>query len=967
MRHWKVGIGLFIGILALLVPQHCLANAASGALYFNLNKKTETQMHSRLKDYQKGVSAIPGPLIDLCKTSNYMNAAFENRRVDTLVASFAELFPATYWPLLVCPEKDEPYPEDENGELQAASGCRPDIQRFSPNSFLGTVSDIKKAYEGWPPFGLPDSDRTGRFSLDKWQRHVIDPDKPWQSLFLTAADLDGDGWDDIVTGGWWYQNPRDINDPWQRRMIGEPFNNLAAVYDFDNDGDLDLLGTQGKGDDPNSAFAWARNNCEGHFSIIRNVSGGDGNILEGIEITHLLPNSPLQVVLSWRTGASVQLLTVPANPSILQWPCERLSLDGLGAGLDAGDVENDGDIDLLLGGEWLRQEKASWQTYSLTVGDETPDRVLLADMNLDGRLDAVIGYRSVSSSGMLAWYEQPVDVTEIWKKHPVATIVGPMSLDVGDIDGDGDLDIVVGEHNLTVPISARLFIYENCVDSGLVWREHLISSGDELYHGAQLVDIDRDGDLDILSMGWSHGRVLLFENKAILDGSVETAQTIEGAATKTQDESAAIEVMPAGQDSSSAAAMSTPSPSATDLLPTATPTPTPKATMTLPTIDATATNTATVAPTETEKPVATTTATGMPGEDASPTARITVTVSQTSEPPSIRVRQPTRTPQQRQSPMPTQTLQASLTPTVIWERNTPAASNTPSQVLSRDQECWPADHPFDPPARMERCGPGIYIYPLPEGITCWPEGLLSDSPNELRRCETGEASFPLPDGMTCWPDALTFEPPMQLPTCPKGESSLPRELLLAFPAFKDVPLNHWAYHQIQEQYLDGYISRSQGEDSLYYPEDYLTRGEMAVMILRSVFGSDYQPSAHVEIRFNDVDHGAWVECWAAAMITKGYAESCSSNSLSFCPDDAVTQAEAAIAFLRVLFGPDYAPSPSLYGNPPASAWYLPWMLNAADEGLLPLCPEGKGMKGCAEAPISRAQAVYLIARVIDSK
>jgi hypothetical protein len=29
------------------------------------------------------------------------------------------------------------------------------------------------------------------------------------------------------------------------------------------------------------------------------------------------------------------------------------------------------------------------------------------------------------------------------------------------------------------------------------------------------VDIDKDGDLDIISIGWSHNRVLLYENKAI--------------------------------------------------------------------------------------------------------------------------------------------------------------------------------------------------------------------------------------------------------------------------------------------------------------------------------------------------------------------------------------------------------------------------------------------------------------------
>jgi hypothetical protein len=75
-----------------------------------------------------------------------------------------------------------------------------------------------------------------RTKLDQWHRHVIDGDKPWRSLFIDAADIDGDGRKDIVTGGWWYQNPGDIQQRWPRHTIGEPLHNIAAVFDFDDDG-----------------------------------------------------------------------------------------------------------------------------------------------------------------------------------------------------------------------------------------------------------------------------------------------------------------------------------------------------------------------------------------------------------------------------------------------------------------------------------------------------------------------------------------------------------------------------------------------------------------------------------------------------------------------------------------------------------------------------------------------------------
>ncbi len=136
-------------------------------------------------------------------------------------------------------------------------------------------------------------------------------------------------------------------------------------------------------------------------------------------------------------------------------------------------------------------------------------------MNGDGRLDAVVGYEAISRKGKLAWYEQGISIAELWTEHVIAEIIGPMSLDVGDMDRDGDIDVVVGEHNMSSPAKAKLYIFENENGRGTRWKKHLVFKGDEHHDGAQIVDIDGDGDMDIISIGWSHSRVILYENKAI--------------------------------------------------------------------------------------------------------------------------------------------------------------------------------------------------------------------------------------------------------------------------------------------------------------------------------------------------------------------------------------------------------------------------------------------------------------------
>ncbi len=352
-------------------------------------------------------------------------------------------------------------------------------------------------------------------SLDLWRRHIIETSLPWKAVFIKGVDLNADQLPDLVLGGWWYPNPGSLDGTWTRTTIGKPMNNMAVVHDFDADGDMDILGTNGNPSGEN--ITWARNNGQGNFTnfdITNAPTGGD--FIQGASVAQVVPGGKPEIVLSWHNFVPGTIMfTVPSNPTLANWPLDQISATTNGEQVPIGDINDSGRLDIHLGTQWLRQQAdGSFNTRAgVTLGNGVPDRLSLADIDADGDLDVVIGAEGASR---LVWGENHNN-GDSWTEHVIATEVKYFSVDVGDIDGDGDIDVVGGAHKG----NGEVYIYEN-TGQGDTWLRHVVDPGDsnqiDHHDGTQLVDMDRDGDLDIISVGWTKTSVVIYENLAI-DGS----------------------------------------------------------------------------------------------------------------------------------------------------------------------------------------------------------------------------------------------------------------------------------------------------------------------------------------------------------------------------------------------------------------------------------------------------------------
>jgi len=112
--------------------------------------------------------------------------------------------------------------------------------------------------------------------------------------------------------------------------------------------------------------------------------------------------------------------------------------------------------------------------------------------------------------------------------------------------------------------------------------------------------------------------------------------------------------------------------------------------------------------------------------------------------------------------------------------------------------------------------------------------------------------------------------------------------------FNDVSSAYWAASWIEQLYKDG-ITSGCGNGN-FCPNNTVTRDQMAVLLLRSKYGSDYLPPSATGLIFNDISKNHWAAAWIEQLYHENITSGCGNGN--FCPNNTVTRDQMAVFLVR---------------------------------------------------------------------
>jgi hypothetical protein len=297
-----------------------------------------------------------------------------------------------------------------------------------------------------------------------WTRVTVAPRDTLVGMDVVARDFDRDDDIDIAAISLfqrdqafaspgevvWYENPGgNLMGAWERHGLGELWGaRTLASADLDGDERPDLIVGAVRIDRDGRGVHWYRNTGSGAgFAAVQAI---DADLAE---------------------VSSVQAVDIDADSAI----------DVVAAGAETRELV------------WYRNSGAATPSFTRHVMATGAAFHAVAI----GNFDADPGREVLAGGNGLSWYDAPADVTQTWAEAPVFGFGGAtgVTLEVADLDGDGDSDVAGSAHP---EAEVRVFL-----NQGETWTEVEVAN---TYPASfiNIADIDGDRRYDLVTSTYDH-------------------------------------------------------------------------------------------------------------------------------------------------------------------------------------------------------------------------------------------------------------------------------------------------------------------------------------------------------------------------------------------------------------------------------------------------------------------------------
>jgi hypothetical protein len=348
---------------------------------------------------------------------------------------------------------------------------------------------------------------------------------------VALGDIDNDGKLDMITSNW-SSNSVSV---FRNAAVSGTVNSASfaakadfttannphglAVGDIDGDGKLDLVVVNARS---NSVGVFRNTSASGSISFASRVDFVVGSDPRGVDLGDIDGDGRLDIAVANYVGNTVSVLRNTSTPNSINTGSFAANVDFVANtgvfDVVLGDIDGDGKIDMATGNRnagnisILRNISSAGNITSasfeakvdITVGT-WPQNLAMGDLDGDGKSDIAVANAGSSNISLLRNIATSGSITPA-SFAPMAMLnlnAGPYGISLGDVNGDGRLDIVVPYSS-----AASISIFRNTsVQGNITYANRVNITGLSGTEGTAVGDVDGDGKPEIAMTGGSTASV----------------------------------------------------------------------------------------------------------------------------------------------------------------------------------------------------------------------------------------------------------------------------------------------------------------------------------------------------------------------------------------------------------------------------------------------------------------------------